>query len=250
MQRIITPKFLSILIAFFCLNITSQNTNKGIIEYNVRLIKNEKKMDLEKSKNPSVYNILKNQKIQKAILLFKNEKSQWSKVKEMEKDVKVKLNLTSIMMGGDAKYYTDSKNKMVLIEKEFSGEKFIIKNNLLDWKLMNETKLINNYVVYKALSTQKIETRKGIRNVQITAWYCPKIPLRFGPKEYSGLPGLILELDYGKRLNFLATRIELNPKKEIKINNLAKGKRVTLKEYNSIVKKSTMQYRKRIGLSN
>jgi len=250
MHRIIIPKTLLILISFFCLNITSQNTNKGIIEYSVRLIKNEKKLDLLKSKKPSVYNVLKDQKTQKAILLFKNEKSQWSKVQEMEKDGKVKLNLTSIMMGGDAKYYTDAKNQHVLIEKEFSGEKFIIKNNLLDWKLINETKIMNNYVVYKALATQKIETRKGISNVQITAWYCPTIPIRFGPKEFGGLPGLILELNYGKRLNFLATRIELNPKKEIKINSPKNGKRVTLKEYNSIVKKSTMQYRKSIGLTN
>lgn len=250
MHRIIIQKSLTILFTFFCLNIIAQKTNKGIIEYNVSLIKNEKKLDSLKSKKPVVYNILKNQKNQKAILLFKNEKSQWSKVQEMEKNEKVKLNLTSIMMGGDDNYYTNSKNKEVLIEKEFSGEKFIIKNNLLEWKLMNETKIINNYVVYKALATKEIETRKGKTNVQITAWYCPAIPIQFGPKEYGGLPGLILELNYGKRLNFLATRIELNPNKEIKIKRPIKGERVTLKEYNNIVKKHTMRYRKGLGLKN
>jgi len=61
------------------------------------------------------------------------------------------------------------------------------------------------------------------------------IPVNFGPKEYFGLPGLILEVSYDQFF-IKATSITLNPKEEIKIEKPNKGKRMTEKEYTEMSK--------------
>ena len=63
-----------------------------------------------------------------------------------------------------------------------------------NWKLHTESKLITNYLCYKATQsiTHKVD-EKEFTNL-ITAWYCPEIPYSIGPRGYGGLPGLIFEL--------------------------------------------------------
>lgn len=58
----------------------------------------------------------------------------------------------------------------------------IIKN----WKLINESKVINTINCKKAEVTYK--GRNWI------AWYSPEIPLPYGPYKFSGLPGLIVKI--------------------------------------------------------
>ncbi|WP_415329415.1 GLPGLI family protein [Chryseobacterium sp. MMS23-Vi53] len=55
-----------------------------------------------------------------------------------------------------------------------------------DWKLVNETKVINTINCKKAEITSK--GRNWI------AWYSPDIPLPYGPYKFSGLPGLIIKI--------------------------------------------------------
>ena len=55
----------------------------------------------------------------------------------------------------------------------------------------------------------------------------------FGPIGYAGLPGVILELE-ARNYKYYATKINLNPKKEIKITKPTKGKKVTQEEFYDI----------------
>jgi GLPGLI family protein len=48
------------------------------------------------------------------------------------------------------------------------------------------------------------------KDVTITAWYTPEIPVNQGPENYWGLPGLILEINDGKTV-ILCSKIVLNP---------------------------------------
>lgn len=57
--------------------------------------------------------------------------------------------------------------------------------NKIDWKLINETKTISNYICKKAIG------KYGKRT--ITAWYTQEIPFQEGPYNFKGLPGLIVE---------------------------------------------------------
>ncbi len=58
----------------------------------------------------------------------------------------------------------------------------IIKN----WKLIDETRIIN------AITCKKAEVTFKGRNW--IAWYSPEIPLPYGPYKFSGLPGLIVKI--------------------------------------------------------
>ena len=66
-----------------------------------------------------------------------------------------------------------------------------------------------------------------------TAWYTLQVPISNGPKNYQGLPGLILELNDGKNL-IVCTEIVLNPSETIKIKEPEKGKVVNQKKFDEI----------------
>jgi GLPGLI family protein len=51
------------------------------------------------------------------------------------------------------------------------------------------------------------------KDVTITAWYTPEIPVNQGPENYWGLPGLILEINDSKTV-ILCSKIVLNLKKK------------------------------------
>lgn len=80
------------------------------------------------------------------------------------------------------------------------------------------------------------------KEVIVTAWYTPQIPVANGPGEYAGLPGLILELNV-YRTTILCSKIVLNPKESEKIEPPTKGKEVTREEYNKIVKEKMDEMR-------
>jgi GLPGLI family protein len=63
-----------------------------------------------------------------------------------------------------------------------------------------------------------------------------------GPGEYSGLPGLILELS-AYRTTMLCSKIVMNPKEADKIEAPTKGKEVSRDEYDKIVKEKTEEMR-------
>lgn len=79
---------------------------------------------------------------------------------------------------------------------------------------------------------------------KVVAWYTTQIPYNFGPKDYNGLPGLILELQEDNLL-IKASKISLNSKKTKVIKKPTQGEKVMLKEYNAIVKEMYYSHRKR-----
>jgi len=94
-----------------------------------------------------------------------------------------------------------------------------------------QTKIIGGYVCYKAInSNSKNKKQKPV------AWYTPQISASFGPKEYFGLPGLVLELEEAAVV-FKAIEIILNPKEKIKIE-IMEGIKITKEEYNKKLQKS------------
>lgn len=68
------------------------------------------------------------------------------------------------------------------------------------------------------------------KNITIIAWFAPSLPYAYGPKDYGGLPGLILELTE-KETTYYASKINITKNKEVKID-FPKGKMITEEEYN------------------
>ena len=107
--------------------------------------------------------------------------------------------------------------------------------------MSQDTKTIGGYLCYKATSTLATRNSKGIFYKPIMAWYAPKLSVPYGPKGYGGLPGLIMQLTEGD-FTFYVSKLTLNPKKPIKIKRLAKGKKVTQKEFEKIGKESGLNF--------
>lgn len=80
------------------------------------------------------------------------------------------------------------------------------------------------------------------KEIVVTAWYSPDIPINQGPENYWGLPGLILEVSDGKTV-ILCSKIVINPKEKKEIKAPKKGKLVTQSEYDEIVADKMEEWR-------
>ncbi|MFN3756235.1 MAG: GLPGLI family protein [Flavobacterium sp.] len=189
------------------------------------------------------------------------------------------MRMFSSMMGGGGTHYKNIKDKSFIVDKEFFGKEFLIKDSLtsIPWKLEGESKQIGNYTCFKATAIVPV-VQSDFRNFRrrdeeasknektkdstkqkkedsstnfmdqwelpkdkvITAWYTPDIPVPHGPDEYWGLPGLILEVSDGKTI-MLCSKIVLNPKDKKEIKAPKNGKVVTQKEYDAIVTEKTKE---------
>lgn len=166
--------------------------------------------------------------------------------------------------------YKNVKDQQLIEDQEFFGKQFLIKDSIphLEWKMENESKQIGQYLCFKATAVKKeddmdfvnmrrrnkdTEKKDGEKSkdsakstntmdeievpkdILVTGWYTPQIPVNQGPGDYWGLPGLILELTSG-RTTILCTKIEINPKDKVEIKAPTKGKVVTKQQYADIVK--------------
>lgn len=98
--------------------------------------------------------------------------------------------------------------------------------NALEWEIHDETKEILGYTCIKA-TTNIVESA---RDFSTTVWFAPELPFPFGPKEFRGLPGIILAMDYNNHY-FYAASIDLDSKLK-NIKRPTKGKNISTKDYN------------------
>lgn len=165
--------------------------------------------------------------------------------------------------------YKNVKTNSQLQQQEFYGKKFLIKDNLqeINWTLGSASKKIGNYNCYKATtfiptedllwysfswsrmrsnddssSSTDSDSESQIEVTQVEAWYTPEIPVRHGPSDYWGLPGLILELSAGET-TMLCTKIVINPSNKIKIEGPKKGTVLNKKGYQDLIQNKMLEFR-------
>ena len=178
---------------------------------------------------------------------------------------------------GGGTNYKNIKDGKSIESTEFFGKKFLITEEIErpEWEMTTETRQIGNYVAYKATMLKKTDEmdfsnmrrrrnddekkdeKKDTANIKkiseeiempkevlVTAWYTPQIPVSNGPGEYWGLPGLILEVSSG-RTTILCTEIILNPSEKTEIEVPTKGTKITREKYNETVKAKMEEMRER-----
>jgi GLPGLI family protein len=131
------------------------------------------------------------------LLIYNNNIAKYTNIEQLANDAEtLAQRISKVMMGKDENIYIDLKKKKISQQKNISGEDFILQQayKSYDWNLTNEKRIINNLTCFKATTYQI----KNDKKIDITAWYCPSIPGNFGPKGFSGLPGLITQLNYYK----------------------------------------------------
>ena len=219
----------SLLLIIFSLNLQAQNQT-GIITY--KGVVNETFVDsfltaYEQEEKPMavkqrVVDAFRNAKPEEFILKFKNNESYYYKKPDLEQEG---YNMGS--RAGVTPYYTNNATDTI-IEMSRSLGKIALKP--LNWKITNKTKTIGDYKCYQATVKEKLYSRQGHYYYKdIIAWFTPEIPLNYGPKNYKGLPGLILQIE-DKEFTLTAIKINLNPSDEVKINGLEKNDKVITQE--------------------
>lgn len=183
------------------------------------------------------------------------QEQQLEKPKAASGEMQISVSISS----SEGRKYINAKNKTSSIEDAILGKEFIIVENIEkpDWKLVDESKKIGDYTCFKAKLTipvsdkQKKEYEEFLKKEEIksllfkmeepkekiiTAWYTPEIPVGFGPNNYWGLPGLILEINEPETI-ILCSKVVLNTKEKATIKIPNKGQKVSQKEFDAIQKK-------------
>jgi GLPGLI family protein len=176
------------------------------------------------------------------------------------------MRMMASMMGGGGTFYKNVKSKSYTTDKEIMGKEFFIKDSLpnLNWKMESETRVIGGYNCFKATAirpasksdfrnfrlkkedkdkpktadsekkTNFMDDVEMPKDITVTAWYTPEIPVNQGPESYWGLPGLILEVNDGKTI-ILCSKVVLNPKDRADIKAPTNGKEISQKDYDETV---------------
>lgn len=189
-------------------------------------------------------------------------------------------SMMGTMMAGDK--YKNITDGTFTEQRDMMGKTFLIQDSLpkLDWKITGESRKIGNYSAMRAVATVPSgdfdwanwrRNRGGNKEeeaaqkkkdsiaqatgdltamfdkpdeVEVIAWFTPEIPVQHGPGVYSGLPGLILEVNSGNT-TLLCSQITINPEEREEIKPAKKGEVTTQKEYDATLKVKMDEMRQR-----
>ncbi len=279
-------KLTVIFILLFSLALTAQQDFQGKAYYQSKTtidMKNFGGRKMSEDRKKQIAERMKSMFEKTYVLTFNKTESVYKEEEKLEAPGGNSRGLMMMSSFTAGKQYKNVKDQQFLQDQEFFGKQFLIKDTLpqLEWKMESETKQIGKYTCFKATAVKKVDEmdfsnmrrrnrdndeKKEVakdstktdnpfdeievpKEVIVTAWYTPQVPINQGPGEYWGLPGLILEVQSG-RTAILCSKIVMNPDEKEEIKAPKKGKEVTKKEYNDIVKKKMEEMREMYGGRN
>lgn len=171
-------------------------------------------------------------------LIANHHNSLFNLVEKMDSDVYRRNSLYTPVnkLGGSVYYHNTGTGEKALVGYLSTDASLVLISYPFEkrkWELLAEKKEIAGYQCYKAVYTLTHNYKgKHIKIRDYIAWYTPEIPIPFGPEEFVGLPGLVLEAsreDY----HFIAKKIKFNKNKKVK--KPKKYKQLTEKEHNEYI---------------
>jgi len=170
-------------------------------------------------------------------LIIKNQESLYAPQDIIETSVKSKKESTKDQLGNvkstqsitnvyTESIYKDISNQSMISQLNSFGNTYLVNENMANakWEITNEKEKIGDFLCQKASAF--------INGDFVQAWFTSEIPVANGPSIYSNLPGLILQIKFGKRL-ITATEI----KYDISINEInppKKGTTISREDYEKI----------------
>ncbi len=173
-----------------------------------------KQMVLEKAGSPKYYELVS----QNGISIYQRQSLE---------DDEVDNGVTMVGSGGEDITYKDHNSNSYVKQTDFMSRGFLIQDALPkhNWEMTDESEKIGEYTCKKALL--KREGKKDI-----VAWFTSEVPSNEGPRDYYGLPGLILKVKTGTTI-IEASNIDLS-NESMKLEAPTKGKKVTQAEFDEI----------------
>ena len=235
--------------------------SKRIMKKKTEKVETKSKEPLDPELQKEIEIAIKKATEKQYVLTFNKTECLYEEEQKLEEPKPSNGTSFSITFSGGGKKYLNTKDKNSIVEDEIFGREFLIVEPLVqpEWKLIDETKKIGDYNCFKAELTipvsekQKKEYEEFLKKEEkkpalfkmekpedkvITAWYTPEIPVNFGPDNYWGLPGLILEVSEEK-LIILCSKVVLSNKEKTKIKAPNTGEKVSQKKFDEIQKKKT-----------
>ena len=210
---------------------------------------------------------LKNRLEKTYVLTFNKEESLFKQEEKLDVDAMSGATNSWGKNFSQGNQYKNVKTNQQIQKQEFYGKQFLVKDNLqpIEWDLGTETKQIGNYMCFKATASvpttdltwydfswdrlrntnqEQSDNNEEVKveMTQIEAWYTPQIPVRHGPSEFWGLPGLILEVSAGNT-TMLCTKIVMNADENEKIEAPERGKEITKQEYQKTITNKMKEFR-------
>jgi GLPGLI family protein len=122
------------------------------------------------------------------------------------------------------------------------GKNYLIEDEIqpIEWKIQNDLKEVAGHICMKAV------TEDTLKNQKIVAWFAQDIPIKAGPDRFSGLPGMILEVDINDgAMTITANKINLKKlTTELDLPKKIKSKKIKNETYLNLVKESILEKRK------
>jgi GLPGLI family protein len=160
-------------------------------------------------------------------LKFGNKRAIFSIKQRMSVDDAIDFKSISNFSDADGKFFTDIDEALILRQLQAWNNEYIIRSSFSEWEIKNETKQILGYLCIKAVTTKELDNGEII---DITAWFAKDLPFNFGPKEFVGLPELILVIKE-RGIKFYIPKVNLNKNKTYKFKFQDVEKSMTRKEF-------------------
>lgn len=151
-------------------------------------------------------------------LKFNDQRSEFKTNPKMAKGDDAVSNMSM----PQSEYFYDLSNNKRYQKNNISGKEFLINKESIAWEILPETKVINGYKARKAVASQtffSVDRESGElkeKEQPVTAWFTTELPFAYGPENYGGLPGLILELKtQGK--NYSVEKLGIDEDKDLEI---------------------------------
>lgn len=236
---------LLVVITFITITTSTAQTQKGKATYKLKHPQIDVVNPTKKTSamgNQIKESIKTAQKLIEFNLAFNNKESVFYR------EEKLYANLDKFTKGiietlSDGSYYSNIATNQKLKSTTFDNQNYIV--NIYQpqpWKITDTTKTILGYTCYKATLLKKNERTKEYNTVE--AWFSKEIPYYFGPIEYNGLPGLILELKLNPKQIIYCTSVKLQSKKNKLLTKPTDGKHIeSLGELNKLAKDLMLQKR-------
>jgi GLPGLI family protein len=240
-------QYLTIAIILFAINLINAQDFQGKAYYQT---KRSFTMSMDSTQVPNgqqeaIQAMIRKQFEKTYILTFNKTESTYKEEEKLDAPAPNSSGIQIKIGGIGGVLYKNIKEADFADAQDMFGKKFLIQDKLrqIDWQTQKETKMIGKYLCLKATFTEMIDdfSLDGTKSEKqkeriITAWYTPEIPISNGPKDYQGLPGLILEL-HEEKMHYVCNKIVMNPKEKIEIKAPTKGKKVNEEEFEKIMDK-------------
>ncbi|MEI6060307.1 MAG: GLPGLI family protein [Bacteroidota bacterium] len=115
------------------------------------------------------------------------------------------------------------------------GKTYLIHDSIAPpaWKILNDMKEVSGHICMNASMTDTLRKQNTI------AWFALDMPISSGPDRFTGLPGMILEVNINDgALILTADKIDIKPlTTELDIPLKLKGKKINRAEYTKLLEK-------------